>query len=410
MIEAARAAIDSGLEELGCQALLVVGSSARDPDLAPFVGPVHLTQAFVVMGRAQPPRLAYLTPMERDEAAATGLALLAPELLEVARWWRELPTGEAAMAKVLSRAFEECGIEPGRIALAGQGEVGEMHAAARILEGEGWTLVSGASLARTARKQKDEGQLRAARRVAAATTTAMRGVAELLAGSEVRDGELWLQGERLKVGRLRMEVARTLAALGLEQPVGNIIAPAEEGAVPHNSGTDSRVLRSSESLVVDLYPRGWLYADCTRTFCVGTPPEALVAAHGSLLRVLDRVERKLRGRAEGKALRASSLQDAACSLLSADGYATPLTDPGTEVGYVHNLGHGVGFELHEYPSFRREAGAEGVLETGDLITIEPGLYDPHAGFGIRLEDEIFLAPEGPEKLTDLPYDLDPRAW
>ncbi len=410
MIAAARAAVDIGLEELGCQALLVVGSSARDPDLASFVGPVHLTQAFVVAPKGQPPRLAYLTPMERDEAAATGLVLLTPEVLEVTRWWRELPTGEAALAKVLSLAFEECGLEPCRIALAGQGEVGEVHAAARALERQGWTLVSGAALARQARKRKNDRQLRAARRVAAGTATAMRRVAELLAASEAREGELWLQGERLKVGRLRMEVARTLAAFDLEQPVGNIIAPAEEGAVPHNSGTDGRILRPDESLVVDLYPRGWLYADCTRTFCVGRPPEPLAAAHGSLLRVLERIDAKLRGRGDGKALRAFSLQDAACSLLKADGYATPLTDPGTESGYVHNLGHGVGFELHEYPSFRREAGAEGLLETGDLITIEPGLYDPEAGFGIRLEDEIFLGPEGPEKLTDLPYDLDPRAW
>ena len=410
MIAAARAAVDSGLEELGCQALLVVGSCSRDPDLASFVGPVHLTQAFVVAALGQPPRLAYMSAMERDEAAATGLALLSPEALEVVRWWREMPTGEAALAKVLALALQGCGLEPGRIALAGQGDVGELHAAARILEGQGWTLLSGTSLARQARKGKTSRQLRAARRVAAGVATAMRRVAELLAASESRQGELWLQGERLRVGRLRMEVARTLASLNLEQPVGNIIAPAEEGAVPHNSGSDSRVLRPGESLVVDLYPRGWIYADCTRTFCVGAPPEPLAAAHAALLRVLERIDRKLHGLIGGKAVRAFSLQDAACSLLKAEGYATALTDPGTESGYVHNLGHGVGFELHEYPSFRREAGAEGLLEVGDLLTIEPGLYDPQGGFGIRLEDEIYLGPEGPEKLTDLPYDLDPRAW
>ena len=87
-----------------------------------------------------------------------------------------------------------------------------------------------------------------------------------------------------------------------------------------------------------------------------------------------------------------------------------VREPATTTGYVHGLGHGVGFELHEYPSFRREAGEEGVLEVGDLLTLEPGLYDPEAGWGVRLEDLVYLGPDGPESLTPLPYDLDPRAW
>ena len=80
-------------------------------------------------------------------------------------------------------------------------------------------------------------------------------------------------------------------------------------------------------------------------------------------------------------------------------------------GYVHGLGHGVGYELHELPSFRRSAGdAEGTFETGDLFTLEPGLYDPEGGWGVRLEDLCRLAPAGVENLTPAPYALDPRAW
>jgi Xaa-Pro aminopeptidase len=80
------------------------------------------------------------------------------------------------------------------------------------------------------------------------------------------------------------------------------------------------------------------------------------------------------------------------------------------VGYVHNLGHGVGFELHEAPTFRKANGAEGVLRTGDVFTLEPGLYDAEAGYAIRFEDLCALTEDGLENLTPLPYDLDPRAW
>jgi Xaa-Pro aminopeptidase len=110
-------------------------------------------------------------------------------------------------------------------------------------------------------------------------------------------------------------------------------------------------------------------------------------------------------------VRGFDLQEAVCRHFQDLGHPTPVSHPGTEVGYVHNLGHGVGHELHEYPSFRKEAGVEGVLAVGDVIAVEPGLYDPEAGWGVRLEDLLVLGPEGiAEDLTPLPYALDPRAW
>jgi Xaa-Pro aminopeptidase len=79
---------------------------------------------------------------------------------------------------------------------------------------------------------------------------------------------------------------------------------------------------------------------------------------------------------------------------------------------VHGLGHGVGYELHELPSFKESASPEdGRLEPGDVVTLEPGLYEPGpGGFGVRLEDLFVVRPEGLDCLTPLPYDLDPRGW
>lgn len=405
--------LDRELAHRGCQALLIAAGSGRDPDLAPFVGPVHLGRAFLVLprsGGSRGPLLGYLTPMERESAAATGLALLTPEALEVERLSREHPLAAAFWGALLCRALDLAGLPPGRIALAGHLGSGHAVAFAGALEQEEWTLVDGHEVVRMLRKRKDAVQLVAIREAAAGAVAALRRVAEVLAASASggsRGGEaLAFEGEQLTVGRLRRDVFRILSAHGLEQPEGNIVAPAEEGAVPHTTGTDSRVLRAGESLVVDLFPRGRLFADCTRTFCVGAPPEPLAAAHAAVLDALQSARTAARPGARGW-----DLQEAACRHFESKGYRDPIRHPSTEEGYVHGLGHGVGFELHEYPSFRKEAGTEGVLAAGDVVTFEPGLYSPRDRYGVRLEDLVVVGEDGiAEDLTPLPYELDPKAW
>ncbi|MES1243792.1 MAG: Xaa-Pro peptidase family protein [Acidobacteriota bacterium] len=403
------AALWAGLEERGCEALLVLARSSQDPDLAPFVGEVHLGDCQLVVPRGGAPRLAYVTSMERDEAAATGLPLITPEQLDMLRWQNEAAEPGDVTAWVAEKALELSGIAPGRVALAGHGQAGVIQAAFSSLARKGWTWVAGNPVVLAVRKCKSEAELAGIRAAAEGTAAAMGRVASRLADALVRDGELWLDGERLTVARLRSEAGRVLAAFGLEQPKGNILAPGEEGGVPHSTGTPDRVLRAGESLIVDLFPRSnqrGLFADCTRTFCVGEPPEELRRAHALVLAALERAHLRAR-----PGVRGWELQEEVCGLFDAEGFPTPISTPGTDRGYVHNLGHGVGFDLHEQPIFRKAAGAEGVLRQGDVFTLEPGLYEPATGgYGVRLEDLVYLGPEGLENLTPWPYDLDPRAW
>ena len=406
--------LDELLDRASCRALAVVANSSRDPFIAPFVGTARLGPCLLIAPRGGAPRLGFLTPLDRDEAAATGLDVLDPEMLDVERWSRPAVGGQtdqdgasdsALLAGVLSRALHLSEVAPGSLALAGCWGAGVVVEASQQLSREGWSFAAGEPLVMGLRKCKTAAQLDAIRRAAGGASAALRRVAELLASAGELDGELWLDGERLQVGRLRQAIARALAARGLEQPAGNIVAPAADGAVPHTSGRDEQVLRAGESLVVDVFPRGRLFADCTRTFCVGQPPEPLAQAHALVLEALELARAEARPGVRGWAL-----QESVCQRLAEAGYPTPITDRGTTRGYVHGLGHGVGFEVHEYPSFKEEAGEEGVLEAGDVITLEPGLYDPEAGWGVRLEDLYAVGDDGLENLTSLPYDLDPRAW
>jgi Xaa-Pro aminopeptidase len=388
---------------------LILAESARDPDLAPFTGSIHLGRSLLVAPLGGEPRLGHFSPLERREAAATGLATLDPEALEIERSTRETAGPGALVGAVAARALTLAGVGPRPVALAGHGAAGTLHAAGRVIEAGGWALRPGDELIRLLRKRKPAWQAAEIRRAAAGAAAAFHRLARLLAASSPRrsggGGELWLGAERLSVGRLRAAAAAALGAAGLGQPEGNLVAAGADGAVPHTAGGDDRVLRAGESLVVDLFPAGALYADCTRTFCVGRPPEALAAAHQAVLTALGEARAGARA-----GVQAWQLQEAVCRLLEARGYRTPLSHPRTTVGYVHNLGHGVGFELQEYPSFRKETGAEGLLATGDVFTLEPGLYDPDAGWAVRVEDLMHLGADGPEVLTPLPYELDPRGW
>ncbi|MEE8523273.1 MAG: M24 family metallopeptidase [Thermoanaerobaculia bacterium] len=390
---------------------MILARSSRDPYLAPFVGPVRLGESFLVMPRGGPPRLGYMSPMERVEAAASGLDLLTPEALDVERWQRDGAPPSKVLGDVLSRALHLCELAPGTVALAGCVEAGKVQGACTLLEMEGWSFAPGEDAVAALRRHKTPEQLDALRRTAAGTVAAFRHVAALLAAAKDVRGELWLTGEPLTVARLRREIAVELMRHGLEEPDGNIVAPAEEGAIPHTVGSGERVLRSGESLVVDLFPReaapwGTLFADCTRTFCVGEPLADLVTAHARVREALALAAEKAR-----PGVRGWNVQEAVCEHFAGAGYATQISNRETTHGYVHGLGHGVGFELHEAPSFKEWAeDDDGRLAAGDVFTLEPGLYDPGAGWAVRLEDLVVLGEDGVENLTSLPYDLDPRAW
>ncbi len=207
------------------------------------------------------------------------------------------------------------------------------------------------------------------------------------------------------VGVLKKLAAVEFARLGLGQPEGNLMAIGAEAGVPHNQGDARRVVPPHQPLVVDLFPAGEMFADCTRTFCVGEPSEEFRAAHAAVLAALEEAHGDCRA-----GVRACELHERTCDRFEALGYETRRSDPTSSRGYVHGLGHGVGYELHEHPSFHESAGPSGLLEAGDLLTLEPGLYDSGAGYGVRLEDLCYLGDGELENLTPLPYDWDVAAW
>jgi Xaa-Pro aminopeptidase len=142
-----------------------------------------------------------------------------------------------------------------------------------------------------------------------------------------------------------------------------------------------------------------------RTFLVGDPaPE-----HAEAIAERDRLAREALAQAEAAVrpgVTGRELHDAACDLFETAGYATQRTakEGDAPEGFQHSLGHGVGLEVHEPPSLGL-AGHE-PLVVGDVVAIEPGLWDPRLG-GVGSEDLVLVTENGCEILTDFPYDLAP---
>lgn len=237
-------------------------------------------------------------------------------------------------------------------------------------------------------------EIRAAQR---ANEAAMRSALDLIESATVTgDGILELDGEALTSERVTQEIEVTLLRRGyaLDQ---TIVACGSDAAEPHNRG--SGPLAAGETIVIDIFPRSkstGYHADMTRTVVVGEPSDRVQAFHDATVAAMEAAYDVLEAGVTG-----ATVHDAVCSVYEDRGYPTLRSDEDTETGFIHSTGHGVGLDVHEKPSL----GDDGeTLETGHVVTVEPGLYDPAVG-GVRIEDLVVVRDDGFENLTEFDRSL-----
>ena len=398
--------LDSLMEAGGLDALLVVGPAAHNPAMVYFTGRVHIGDGFLLKRRGEPPVL-YCFPMEREEAARTGLAY------RMIQWsqFSEKSKGDAIQAEALlyQHILTENGVT-GNVALHGITEAGPAFAAfQRVAEQMPQLHLRGEtgtnSALRQARVTKDAAEVDHIRQMGKLTVEAVQEVVDFLT-SQRADGDRLVDrsGEPVTVGDVKRRIRLFLAERGAEMPEGMILTVGRDAGVPHNAGQDGDPILIGAPLLLDLYPcqaGGGYFYDFTRTWCLGHVPDPVAQLYALVLNAHLQALASVR-----PGVTARSLQEQTCDLFESHGHATLRSDPTTMTGYVHSLGHGVGLAIHEPPSFRAAAEGEEALRPGMVFAIEPGLYYPERGLGMRIEDTVWLRPDGqPEVLADYSREL-----
>ena len=401
--------LDLLMQESGIDAIWVTGPAAHNPAMVYFTGLVHVSEADLIKRRGQPGKLFHLT-MERDEAAKTGLELCSYAnfpMLELLK----ASGNDRKKAQILrsQRMLAEAGITAGRVALYGQADLGkgysrfkELQAALPEIEFVG--DLDGDVLA-SAMFTKDGAEIERIRKMGEVTTRVVGSVADFLSSRPVRNGALiGPDGDPLTIGEVKSRIKLWLAEGGAEDPEGTIFSIGRDAGVPHSAGNPQDVLRLGQTIVFDIYPceaGGGYFYDFTRTWCLGYAPEETQALYDQVLSVYRQIMSELKVNAPFK-----DYQRRTCELFEAQGHPTVLTDPQTEKGYVHSVGHGVGLNIHERPGSHAMGSAADILAPGSVITIEPGLYYPERNLGIRLEDTVYVRPDGTFEIpAGYPIDL-----
>jgi Xaa-Pro aminopeptidase len=251
------------------------------------------------------------------------------------------------------------------------------------------------------RRVKSKAELAGIRRAQRAAEAGMDAARALLRRAEPNGAGLVVDGEPLTSERIKRAIMEAFTARGMVADEF-IVAHGAQSAVGHDMG--SGAISAGEPVVIDLWPRDIqtaCYADMTRTYVVGEPPEEIVRYHTLCKEALDRSLAAIRAGVPG-----ADVFTLVCELFHEAGQPTQLSKPPGEVledGFYHGLGHGVGLEVHEAPSLGRAPGA---MVAGDVVTLEPGLYR-HGYGGVRLEDLVLVTRDGAENLTEYPYDLEP---
>ena len=189
-----------------------------------------------------------------------------------------------------------------------------------------------------------------------------------------------------------MVAAEAEYAMRIRQSEGTafetIVASGPRSAFPHGSPT-TRKIQSGDLVIVDIGATYKHYrSDITRTVVAGKPSETQKKIFDAVANAQESALKRYR---HGE--RCIMVDRVARSLIRKRGYGKQ---------FVHGLGHGIGLDIHEPPTV--SPGSKDLLETGNIVSNEPGIYMPGIG-GVRIEDMILVAGSNSERITSAPRSL-----
>jgi Xaa-Pro aminopeptidase len=251
------------------------------------------------------------------------------------------------------------------------------HGLYRALVDAGVEAIPATGLVEQLRAVKDDEEISRMRRAAALSDEVFAALAqERFTGRSERELAWWIE-RRFREGGAE--------GVSFEAVVGAGATAASPHAVPGDTPIEPGVLVVVDAgCVLDAY-----CSDCTRTFAVGEISARLQELYALCL------EAQLAGLAAVAPGVDGRDADASSRLL--------IEAQGLGWAYGHGMGHGVGLQIHEAPTLRPES--TDVLEPGNVVSVEPGIYIPEESAGVRIEDLVLVTEDGCERLTQFTKDL-----
>ncbi len=202
------------------------------------------------------------------------------------------------------------------------------------------------------------------------------------AAAAALDGEISAEAENI----FALDLLRRMLEMGAEgASFEPIVAVGPNSAEPHHRPGNTTILGPGP-LKIDMGARYEGYcSDLTRTVYLGQPDETFRAVYPVVYEAQMRAIEAIRA-----GVHAKHVDSVARRVIEEAGLGDKFT---------HGLGHGVGLEVHEAPALGPRA--EHVLEEGNVVTVEPGVYIQGWG-GVRIEDLVLVTEDGVEVLTDAP--------
>jgi Xaa-Pro aminopeptidase len=409
---------DALMGKRNLDAIVIFGNAEHNPPMYYFTGGGHVSHATLIKKRGEEAVL-FHNDMERDEAARSGLKL-APysrydgdELLKKASHDFLLAT-----ALRYELMFKDLGLVKGRVGIHGTYDVSMVfgwvsHLQKLLPDIEFVGEPREESIFMRAMETKDESEVERIRRMGKITTDVVAKVAGYLTSCEVNKDEVLLKedGTPLTVGDVHSKIRLWVSEHGAELPSGFIFAIGRDAGVPHSAGNPADLMKLGQTIVFDIYPAeagGGYYYDFTRTWSLGYATPEAQELFDQVKEIYDKLMDNFDLNAPFK-----DYHRMVCEYYESRGHKTPLNTKAPVEGYVHSLGHGVGLNIHERPFSSLQIGDDHRLAPGVVVTSEPGLYYPEKGMGFRIEDTLWVRPDGKmEILADYPYDfvLSMKRW
>ncbi|NTV41083.1 MAG: aminopeptidase P family protein [Candidatus Moranbacteria bacterium] len=242
------------------------------------------------------------------------------------------------------------------------------------------------------REIKNEKEVSYIRENIAKTTKAFRRIEEILRASSIKDDHLIFEDQRLTSEFVKKECDRILLEEDMFNDMNIIISSGPHTAHPHHHGEGC--LQPHVPIICDIFPRSrknGYFADMTRTYVKGKPSEMFEEMYEAVLAAQQEAFKNIKA-----GVKAKDVHTAVSQIFTQRGFHIG------DVGFVHGTGHGLGLEVHEQPFIN--ATSESVLQAGNIVTVEPGLYYPDHG-GIRIEDVVLVTKDGCENLTNYPKEF-----